>query len=167
MWRDKWLASVISTLIQMQWDKQKVAFQSFYLLTWKSLFESILWNLIQSEGAWRAYSTFPPLFTPFRHPERVYLPPQLIKSHSKAKCDTRPLIMTPEQRAQKEIIQINKLARTNREGKKVIPPEQLRIWSEVSAWRCSASISHLHHSTVCNINFWVYCLLEVQSMKSH
>lgn len=27
--------------------------------------------------------------------------------------------------------------------------------------------SHLHHNTVCNINFRVYCLLEVQSMKSH
>lgn len=28
-------------------------------------------------------------------------------------------------------------------------------------------LSHLHHNTVCNINFRVYCLLEVQSMKSH
>lgn len=161
----EWLAPVISTLIQTQWDKQKVAFQSFYLLTWKSLLESILWNLIQNEWEWRACSTFP-LFTPFRHPERVYLPPQLIKSHSKAKCDAWPLIMTLEWRAQKEIIQINKLAQTNR-GKKVILLEQLWIWSEVSVWRYSASISHLHHSTVCNINFWVYCLLEVQSMKNH
>lgn len=104
--------AVISTLIQMQRDKQSVAFQSFYLLTWKSLLESILWNLIQNEIAWQAYSTLPPRFTPFRSPERVYLPPQLIKSHSKGKCDTRPLIMTPE-RTWTEIVQINKLAQTN------------------------------------------------------
>lgn len=29
------------------------------------------------------------------------------------------------------------------------------------------SPSHLHHNTACNINFRVYRLLEVQSMKSH
>lgn len=29
------------------------------------------------------------------------------------------------------------------------------------------SRSHLHHNTVCNVNFRVHCLLEVQSMKSH
>lgn len=55
-------------------------------------------------------------------------------------------------------------------GKKINHPTK-RNYGSNQRFLCEGtallSRSHLHHNTVCNINFRLYCLLEEQSMKSH
>lgn len=106
----------------------------------------------------------------FRTGEYTYFLLHLIKSHSQVKCNIQQCRCAADNDARVKRVDgnyTNKYISSNKQEKSSHQSNYGSNQRFLHEGTALLSCSHLHHNTVCNINFRVYCLLEVQSMKSH